>query len=184
MHSDLANIDLRNIDLIPATAGHQPLLSNLIQLYMHDFSAIVPIELGPDGRYEYPPLPLYWLEASRFPFLVAVGGKWAGFVLVRQAQSPEEEYPGWDMAEFFVLRRYRRHGIGTRLAHLAFKRFPGPWQIRVMESNAAAVQFWRRAIEGFTGVSPSPTRSTIEGAAWWTFRFESRSGALDGLSSG
>jgi predicted acetyltransferase len=78
------------------------------------------------------------------------------------------------MAEFFVLRRYRRRGIGTRLTHLAFNRFPGAWQVRVMDSNAAAVRFWRKAIESFTGVSQSPTYSTIEGAHWWTFRFESR----------
>jgi len=175
MHPDLAKIDL-----IPATPVHQPLLSNLLQLYIHDFSELIPLELEPNGRFAYPDLPLYWSETSRFPFLATVDGAWAGLVFIRHVESPEEEQSYWDMAEFFVLRRYRRRGVGTRLAHLAFKRFPGPWQVRVMESNAAATQFWRRAIEGFTGVSQSPTRSTIEGAQWWIFRFESRPGAVDG----
>ena len=51
-----------------------------------------------------------------------------------------------DLAEFFVMRKYRRHGVGTFLARELFSRFPGAWQVRQMASNSAATAFWRRAI--------------------------------------
>ena len=159
------------IHLTPATAAHQEILANLLQLYMHDFSEIIPLELGPDGRFEYPELPLYFSEASRFPFLVAVNSRWAGLVLVRQMENGGSAV--WDMAEFFLMRGYRRRGVGTALAHRVFSRFPGAWEVRVMEANRAAVQFWQRAIEGFTSSSLQPERTWHNNKNWDVFRFES-----------
>ena len=50
------------------------------------------------------------------------------------------------MAEFFVMRKYRRRGIGRQAAADVFARFAGPWQVRQQRSNPAATAFWRRAI--------------------------------------
>ena len=50
------------------------------------------------------------------------------------------------MAEFFVMRKYRRHGIGVIAARDLFARFSGEWQVRQMRANAGATAFWRRAI--------------------------------------
>jgi hypothetical protein len=56
----------------------------------------------------------------------------------------------WDMAEFFVIRGYRRRGFGTQVAHELWRRFPGRWEIRVMQLNVTAHRFWARAISRFT----------------------------------
>ena len=40
-----------------------------------------------------------------------------------------------DMAEFFVMRKYRRHGIGIVAARELFARFPGDWQVRQLTAN-------------------------------------------------
>jgi predicted acetyltransferase len=50
------------------------------------------------------------------------------------------------MAEFFVMRKYRRMGIGRRAAIEVLGRFPGSWQVRQQLSNPAATTFWRTAI--------------------------------------
>jgi predicted acetyltransferase len=161
------------VDLVPATPKQRPILSNLLQLYMHDFSEILPIQVDGDGKFEYPNLSQYWSEPGRFPFLAVADGKWAGFALIRQEALPAGELV-WDMAEFFVLRGWRRHGIGMRLAHLAFERFPGVWQIRVMEANAGACRFWQQVVDSFTGASHQPERTQINGGAWHVIRFGSR----------
>ena len=161
------------IDLVPATREQRPILSNLLQLYMHDFSEIISITVDGEGKFEYPNLSLYWSEPGRFPFLAVVNGEWAGFALITQQAATGDGDRVWDMAEFFVLRGYRHQGVGRRLAHLAFERFPGPWQVRVMEANAGAHRFWQQAVESFTGASHPPERTQINGAAWWVFRFES-----------
>ena len=154
--------------MIPATADQQPILANLLELYCYEFSAFFPIEIGPDGRFDYPNLPLWWNGADHYPFLVRIDGKLAGFALVKR-----EADGVWDVAEFFVLRSYRRRGVGLQVAHEVWRIFPGPWQIRVMEVNASGVAFWERAIAAFKGEAIESVPFEKGGARWRKFRFES-----------
>ena len=48
------------IRVVPATRDQEPILANLLELYIHDFSEILPIELGQDGRFGYKNLSEYW----------------------------------------------------------------------------------------------------------------------------
>jgi predicted acetyltransferase len=54
------------------------------------------------------------------------------------------------MGEFFVLRKYRRSGLGRQLASGLFERFAGTWEVRELPSNTAAQTFWRRIIDDYT----------------------------------
>jgi predicted acetyltransferase len=152
-----------HLEVIPATPEQAPILANLIELYAHDFSEFLPIDVGEDGRFGYPTLPLYWSEpdwrpSDRRPFLIRIDGKLAGFALIQNGSEVYDNPAVWDMAEFFILRRYRRHGTGTKAAHTLWALFPGPWEVRVMQSNVAAQPFWARAIESFAGVAIPPVR--------------------------
>src|ERR1035438_2482549 len=140
-----------HLEVLPALPGDRPILANLFELYAHDFSEFHAIEMGADGRFGYGDLPLYWSEPDRHPFLLRVDGKLAGFALVKRMLGASIEETVWDMAEFFVIRGHRRRGIGIGAAHEVWRQFPGRWQVRVMESNSTAHQFWDRAIAGFTG---------------------------------
>ena len=111
------------------------------------------------------PLSLYWIEPDRHPFLILVSGQLAGLALVKKDKNT------WDMAEFFVVRAHRRTGIGTEAAHVVWRMFPGPWKVRVMDSNPAALEFWGRAIAAFLG---SPVESERLGERWRQFSFESQ----------
>ncbi len=72
------------IEVFSATPEEQPVLENLLELYVYEFSELLGIDVGEDGRFGYPRLPLYWSEPERYPFLVRVDGKLAGFVLVKK----------------------------------------------------------------------------------------------------
>jgi len=80
----------------------------------------------------------------------------------------------WDMAEFFVVRRYRRQGIGKQIAHERWTTFPGMWEVRVMQSNVSACLFWARVISRFAGEAIHPVRVEKSGQSWNRFSFESR----------
>jgi predicted acetyltransferase len=54
------------------------------------------------------------------------------------------------VAEFFVMRKYRRKGIGAACAAQAFDLFPRRWEVRQLAANAAATAFWRRAIHRYS----------------------------------
>jgi predicted acetyltransferase len=160
-------------ELIPATPDQEPIVANLLELYAHDFSEFFDLELGADGRFGYQDLPLYWREPGRHPFLFRIDGKLAGFVLVKRNSEMSGNEATWDMAEFFVVRGYRRLGIGTDVAHQVWQRFPGLWEVRVMESNPA-LRFWERAISAFTGEAVHSVR-VEKNAKWWrVFSFESK----------
>lgn len=161
------------IELTPATQDQQPILANLLELYAHDFSEFRELELGSDGRFGYKPLPLYWIEPDRHPFLVRLDGKLAGFILVKRGSETSGDATVWDMTEFFVVRSYRRRGIGTEIAHQVWRRFRGKWEVRVIESNHAGCQFWERAISAYAGETVHSTRIKRMDKWWRVFSFES-----------
>jgi predicted acetyltransferase len=163
-----------NTEVIPAAADQAPILANLLELYAHDFSDFLDLRLGADGKFNgFPSLPLYWTDPGRYPFLVKADGHLAGLVLVKRGSEFSGRAEAWDMAEFFVVRAYRRRGIGTQIAREVWKRFPGPWEVRVMEANISARRFWERAIPQFTGEAINPVRIEKNGTAWTRFSFES-----------
>jgi predicted acetyltransferase len=161
------------IEVQPATKDDEPVLANLIELYAHDFSEFSDLKIGVDGRFGYDPLPFYWIESNRFPFLVRANGDLAGFVLVQQGSHVSGAAEVWDVAEFFVLRAYRRHGVGMRVAHDVWRMFTGPWEVRVADKNLVAQAFWKHAVSEFTGVPAESSLTEVAGKRWHVFSFSS-----------
>lgn len=126
-------------ELVAATEADRVIVRRLLELNAHDFSEIDGRDIGPHGEYGYRYLDHYWTDPDRHPFLMRVEGQLAGLVLIR---SGEEHAFG----EFFVLRKYRRAGVGRAAALEAFKRFPGKWHVHEVAGNDSAVAFWRAVI--------------------------------------
>ncbi|WP_334172050.1 GNAT family N-acetyltransferase [Sinomonas sp.] len=127
------------LEVIPAGPEHRPLLRQLLELYRYDFSELDHSDVDDQGFYGYRWLETYWSEPERHPFLFTVDGHPAGFALVRTGKVTE-------MAEFFVLRKYRGQGIGTKAARWVFALFPGKWLVSQVPGNAVATRFWRAGI--------------------------------------
>jgi predicted acetyltransferase len=161
------------LSLDAATAADASLLGNLLELYCHELSDVFPsVVLGPDGRFGYPALPLYWSEPERrFAFLIRVDGQVAGFVLATRG-SPAANPQVLDVAEFFVLRRYRRQGFGQRAVRLLWNRLPGPWTVRVAEGNQIGLAFWAAllAVQAPVGVTESVRLSGS--MSWRVYAFD------------
>jgi predicted acetyltransferase/ADP-ribose pyrophosphatase YjhB (NUDIX family) len=127
------------VEVVEATIDDKPVVSRLFQLYQHDFSEFVDDDVHDDGLYRYRWLDNYWTEPERHAFLFRVNGHWAGLAFVREG-APH------DMAEFFVMRKYRGTGVARDAARVLFARFRGQWQVRERWSNVKAIAFWRTAI--------------------------------------
>jgi predicted acetyltransferase len=163
----------RHVEVVPAAAEQEPILANLLELYAHDFSEFHDLEIREDGRFGYKFLPLYWSDPDRYPFLVKVDGNLAGLILVMRGPAVFGNHVVWDMAEFFVLRGYRRRGIGTLMAHEIWRRFLGAWEVRVMQSNVAANHFWAHAVSTFAGEKVDPIYTEKGSERWALYRFAS-----------
>ena len=161
------------VELVLAQAKDASILSNLLELYAHDFSEFHPLAIGNDGHFGYPALPLYWSEADWYPFLVKMDAGLAGLAFVKKGSEITGDTSAWDMAEFFILRGCRRRGAGVRAAHMIWQRLPGRWEVRVMQTNEAAQRFWARAVDDFTGGEIEPLSFVKSGERWLLFVFES-----------
>jgi predicted acetyltransferase len=141
------------VQVLIASDAHRAAVGNLFQLYVHDFSeqwAGRPEgELQDDGRFGLDDsLADYWTRPGHVPLIVTVDGRLAGFALL-----DDETHSGLaadrNMAEFFIVRKHRRLGVGTTVAHAIFAAHPGQWEVAVARRNLGAIGFWRRAIGAF-----------------------------------
>jgi predicted acetyltransferase len=139
---------LQAVTLERATQADAATLANLLQLYIHDLSAVFPnVELGANGLFRYDRLTLYWSEPdARFAYFIRSRGKLAGFVLVTRGSPAADDPTVLDVAEFFVVRRFRRQGVGREAARLLWSTLRGKWTVRVSEANQAALLFWAQTV--------------------------------------
>src|SRR5262249_25160421 len=145
-------INLPEVTIDAASATSAPILSRLLELYVHDLSRVFDIEIGDDGRFGYDRLALYWSEPNtHFAFLVRIGTRLGGFALVARGSPATDDPEDLDVAEFFILRLYRRTGIGRQAAFLLWNRLPGHWVVRVSEAHSAGLAFWEPTIREYTG---------------------------------
>jgi predicted acetyltransferase len=171
--TDPSNNRVEKLEVVRASSQQQAVVANLLELYAHDFSEFLDVKPNDDGRFGYKNLELYWSDPSRHPFLVRLDGSLAGVVLVKRGSEVSGNRDVWDMVEFFVLRGFRRRGIGTRIALDVWGKFPGPWEVRVMQRNDSACQFWRNAVSTFAGNGASSSRFEKNGEPWHLFSFQS-----------
>ncbi len=135
-----------NVTISDAARSDEPALQNMLQLYTHDFSAFwagtSKGDLQPDGRFADYPLGDYWIEPGWSAAIVRCDEHLAGLALVTDrghAGKPADH----NMAEFFILRKYRRCGVGRAAAEQIFARHPGQWEVAVARKNVAVLSFWR-----------------------------------------
>jgi predicted acetyltransferase len=141
-----------NVQVTPATEpDERARLLALFELYVYDFSEMLGLDVGQDGRFHAPALDAYWADARCHPFLVRVGEKLAGLALVQQRSRLSSDESVFDMDQFFVLRKYRRSGVGEKVAARLFDRFRGVWEVRQKAENVGGIAFWRRTIGRYTG---------------------------------
>jgi predicted acetyltransferase len=138
-----------SVAVTPAVSAHALVIQNLMQLYSHDFSEFWAGtsrgDLDSEGRFAAYPLDEYWSRENWWAGLIWRDRKLAGFALIN-----DETHSGLpanrNMAEFFIVRKYRGSGVGRVAARILLSRHPGTWEVAVARKNVRALQFWRAII--------------------------------------
>ena len=138
---------------IEQIAAHErDVLWHYLQFYIYDMSRFTGAQPD-DGVFPYSQFDAYWSEGERrSAWWVMVGGEIAGFALVR-FDAGEGRH---EIAEFFIVNRWRRRGIGLAFARQLLTRFPGPWRLHELANNQGAITFWRRVLAGFAPYAEAP----------------------------
>ena len=161
----------------PLQQSDSGLLEALFQFYGYDFSELEAtgsnrLALNAHGKFDITiPDAATWMSPGKWGYLFFEAGHPAGFALVNTL-SPSGRDTDFNMAEFFVARKYRRQGFGTKAVHDVISRHRGRWEIGVIESNTVAQIFWPKAIVQAPDTS-SLQKIASNGAKWpgpvWTF---------------
>jgi predicted acetyltransferase len=104
-----------NLSISKVGPEAEKVLRNLFEHYLHDMSEWFEINTKADGSYSYDTASI-WKDGYD-AYLAKIGDSITGFALVGSAAEWLGDIGGYDVHEFFVLRRFRRNGIGQRMQH-------------------------------------------------------------------
>lgn len=124
-------------------------LKNLLEFYLYEFSQYRDdIELNEYGIFGFQNYQIL-IEPPCYTYLIFITGKLAGFATV------EEKFPAkfdrfYTIREFFVVKKYRRLGVGKIVATRLFDCYQGIWHVIQIYKNRRAQAFWREVIDSYT----------------------------------
>ena len=137
-----------NIELRTPARTDRTLIRRMMELYLYDFTEFEDSDLDEHGLFGYGDLDYFWFEPTHAAFIVRVEEKLAGFVLVDNEVCIEGSERS--ITEFFIMRKYRRQGVGKWVATAVFNKLPAKWEVRVVTKNIPAQKFWRQTIAEYT----------------------------------
>jgi predicted acetyltransferase len=137
-----------------ANHGDRRWIEGVYRDYLDDLAplntGIFPV-LGEIGHREPDQLARWFADSSAQILTILRGSEPVGFAMVRTGgQFPGRVPVDYSMAEFFIDRKWRRHGIGQAAVRLILDRFAGRWEILEYLRNPGAVDFWRRVVTAYT----------------------------------
>lgn len=150
-----------NDELRKARQQDYPAIQQMLELYQYELSDIWLQEADSEARYGYN-LERHRRDERFHAYVATQGSQYLGFALVAPAIVTRTE--GHWMEQFFVLKRFRRSGVGYALARHVLLSHPGAWEVGQMPGNLAAQAFWRRVIGKITAGCYAEVQVT-EG--WW-----------------
>ncbi|MGF7050507.1 putative acetyltransferase [Paenibacillus sp. DS2015] len=135
-----------NICFTKVTIEDKPILEGLASLYCHDLDEYLcheeQADMNAKGLLEYGGLELYFTEEEFSPYFIKYRGIIIGFCLL---QTGVYAYPGEDyiVGAYFILKKYRRQGMGREASGQLFESYPGKYRISQFMRNQPAIRFWK-----------------------------------------
>ncbi|WP_454190861.1 GNAT family N-acetyltransferase [Paenibacillus sp. Marseille-Q7038] len=132
--------------IIKATLSDRTLIENLLQLYIYDFTEYTDASIGENGLYQIMlDFESYWSDDhDNCSYVINVNDEIAGFMMTKEKDETGNCHV---LFHFFILRKFRRMGIGRKAAACLLKGSNRTWELYQLESNIPAQKFWDQIIE-------------------------------------
>ena len=138
------------VEIKKVSKGQKEILKNLMEKYNYEFSQYDYTDVNELGLYGFDYLDGYWTEEERYPYFIYVDGNLAGFAMVNNFAEDDSVEMDYAMAEFFIMYKYRKQGLGRKLAFYMFDLCHGKWQVKRHPHSTDAVIFWNKIIDEYT----------------------------------
>ncbi|MDN7144166.1 GNAT family N-acetyltransferase [Pseudomonas sp. JQ170] len=135
------------VELVQTGPELADLIRNLYQFYAYESSDWEQEDVETDGRFYVHDEHLlrYWQEPDWSANLILVEGCIAGFMLIERSELPALN--ALELADLFILKRYRRKGIASALASQVLMSGESDWLIRFYDQDETAQAFWRKVFD-------------------------------------
>lgn len=128
-------VETMNISLYKAGINDKTLLDNLLQLYLHDLSEYMHIEVGPTGKYEQNISSKFVSSFDRSAYIIHAEYHIIGFVLVEPGSEETK------VRDLFVLNMWRGKGVGSAVVETLLGQGK-PLVCKFHTKNELAKFFW------------------------------------------
>ncbi|MBD7969205.1 GNAT family N-acetyltransferase [Paenibacillus gallinarum] len=135
-----------NVAIMKAALSDRTLIENLLQLYVYDFTEYTDASIGENGVYQImPDFESYWSdESSQQAYVIKANGEIAGFMMTKEKDETQSDHV---LSHFFILRKFRRMGVGRKAAACLLKGSDRAWELCQLEGNIPAQKFWDQIID-------------------------------------
>ena len=136
-----------NIVLERVKTERRDTLFRLLQYSLFEESLTDLNEMNDDALFDYPWFDAYFTEPQREAYLICEQStqKLLGFAMVREHEDGRHS-----IAEFMVIPKYRRSGIGSQAAKACFALHAGLWEVKPAYGSESAKLFWQKTIAQVT----------------------------------
>lgn len=131
------------IELERVPVEKRDVLFRLLQYSLFEESLTDLNEMNDDALFDYPGFDAYFTEAQREAYFIRekTTAKLLGFAMVRGHEDGRHS-----IAEFLVIPKYRRNGVGSQAAKACFSLHEGLWEVKPAYGSESAKAFWQRVI--------------------------------------
>ena len=131
------------IVLCRAMPEKRDVLFRLLQYSLFEESLTDFNEMNDDALFDYPWFDAYFIEPKREAYFIRENGsdRLLGFAMVRAHEDGRHS-----IAEFMVIPKYRRRGVGSQAAKACFALHNGLWEVKPAYGSEQAKRFWQKVI--------------------------------------
>lgn len=131
--------------IVKVDINQKTILKNFMTLFLHDLSEFnEELDINPEnGLFEFDVLEWFFDKEGLAPYFIVHEHQTIGFILLQSAPFVNLERYDFLVNSFFILKKYRRKGLGKQAAQQVFEQFPGRYAIGQLSGNQPAIAFWR-----------------------------------------
>ena len=139
-----------NIVLCKVKNAEKDILFRLLQYSLFEESENDLNEMNEKALFEYKYFDKYFTDIDRDAYFIKQKetNRLLGFVMVNEYVQLCNN--GHSIAEFLVIPKYRRNGIGKKVAFQIFDKYLGNWEVSPSYNSEKAYSFWNKTIGEYT----------------------------------
>lgn len=92
----------------------------------------------------------WWIRDECELYIIQADGSPAGFLIICTDKQYVAHAADYELLDFYITPKYRRHGIGQQAAKTAFDLHRGVWHVFQLPSNLPARNFWETVVSEYT----------------------------------